>query len=217
MEAYRVEGTYTQSGDHDRLRGELGFEDSIVKGHIDDIDQNLPEPQDAGLRNKVVEGEAYPAEGQLYFVKRPFRHALKNIEKDEEADDYFNPQEVHVMAETPQEGLEGEYSGIWTINRPGELPVEYLGTEDFELGWDIDPQQYETRDRSAEEVIQMLYDGELPEEPEDINAEQEVSRGTTNFRLERLEGREKARGNLPIADVNIALDGGVERERRVIR
>ncbi|MFB6175454.1 MAG: hypothetical protein ABEJ87_05820 [Candidatus Nanohalobium sp.] len=215
MEVYRVEGTYTQSGDHDRFRGELGHQHGNLEGHIDDIDQNLPEPERRDLRNKVVEGEAYPAEGQLHLVKRDFSHALRNVQKDEDADDYFNPQEVHVLAETPDEGLEGEYSGIWTINRPGELPLEQLGADRFELGWQLEPEAYETEDYTAEEIIDQLYDGELPEEPEEINTEQEISRGTTDFRVDRLEN-ERAEEGLPLDVVNVALNGGVEGRRRVV-
>lgn len=214
MEVYRVEGTYTQSGDHDRFRGELGVEGATVKGHIDDIDQNLPEPERRDLRNKVVEGEAYPVEGQLYFVKRPFEHALRNVQKDEDADDYFNPQEVHVLATTGTEGLQGEYNGIWTINSPGELPLEQLGTDQFELGWQLEPEAYETDEYTAEEVIEQLYNGELPERPEEINTEQEISRGTTDFRVDRLEN-ERAEEGLPLDIVNVALNGGVEDRRRV--
>lgn len=214
MEVYRVEGTYTQGGDTERFRGELGVEGATVKGQIDDIDQDMIiEPDRNDLRNKVVEGEAYPVEGQLYMVKREFSHALRNLDRNEEG--RVTPQEVHVVAETPEEGLEGEYNGVWTMDRPGELPVEYLGTEDFELGWDIPPEQYETHDRSAEELIEEMYDGELPEEPEEINTEREISRGTTNFHVERLEDQERAEEGLPLDVVNVALNGGVDDERRI--
>lgn len=212
MQVYSVEGTYKQSGDTERFTGELGIDDAIVKGHIDDIDQGMvTSPERDDLRNKVVEGEAYPAEGQLYFVKREFAQAIRNFERSDE--EMYSPQEVHVLAETPEQGLEGEYQGIWTINRPGELPVQKLGEEDFELGWDIDPQQYEKDEKSAEEVIEEIYDGELPQDAEEIDTEAEISRGTTQFTVERLEGQQAE--DLPLDVINLALGGGVDQDRRV--
>lgn len=215
MQVYRVEGTYEQGGDTERFTGELGIDDAIAKGHIDDIDQGMvTNPDRADLRNKVVEGEVYPIEGQVYFVKREFAHALRNVDKDRE--EMYSPQEVHVLAETPETDLEGDYRGIWTINQPGELPLQHLGDEEqFELGWEIDPEQYETRERTAEEVIDEVYNGQLPEEPEDINTEAEITRGTTQFTMERLEDQETAREELPMDVINVALSGGVDEDRRV--
>lgn len=215
MEVYRVEGSYEQGGDTERFSGELGLDGTIAKGHIDDIDQGMvTTPERADLRNKVVEGEAYPVEGQIYFVKREFAHALRNVERN--PDQMHSPQEVHVLAETPETGLEGEYDGIWTINQPGELPLQYLGDEEnFELGWELDPEQYETRERTAEEVIEEIYDGQLPEKAEDINTEAEITRGTTQFTMELLEDQETAENELPMDVINIALSGGVDQERRV--
>lgn len=215
MEVYRVEGTYTQGGDHDRFRGELANEENVLKGHIDDIDQMIPDPEDQSLRNKVVEGQAYPENKAVYFVKRGFRHALRNVQKDENADDYFNPQEVHVLATNQGEGLEGEYNGIWTINEPGEIPIDQLGEDEFELGWQLDPEVYETEEYTAEEIIDQLYDGELPEQPDEINAEQEISRGTTEFTVQRLENQQRAQQFIPMDVVNVALNGGLEDKRRV--
>jgi len=213
MQVYSVEGTYEQSGDIERFTGELGVDDAIVKGQIDDIDQGMvTRPERDDLRNKVVEGEAYPLGGQLYFVKREFAQAIRNFQKNDE--EMYSPQEVHVMAETPEQGVEGEYQGIWTINRPGELPVQDLGDKDFEIGWEIDPQQYEKDRKTAEEVIEEIYDGELPQDAEDIDTEAEISRGTTQFTVERLEGKQPEE-NLPMDVINLALGGGVDQDRRV--
>lgn len=213
MQVYSVEGTYEQSGDTERFTGELGVDGAIVKGQIDDIDQGMvTSPERDDLRNKVVEGEAYPLEGQLYFVKREFAQAIRNFERSD--NEMYSPQEVHVLAETPEQGLEGEYQGIWTINRPRELPLRDLGDEEqFELGWEIDLQYYEKDEKSAEEVIEEIYDGELPQDGEEIDTEAEISRGTTHFTLERLEGQQAE--DLPVDVINLALGGGVDQDRRV--
>lgn len=214
MEVYSVKGTYTQSGDQEKFRGELGIDENIIKGNIDDIDQSmLPEPQNTDFRNKVVEGQVYPENNAVYFIKRGFDHTLRNVEKTDE--DPINPQEVHVLATTESQDLEGQYNGIWTIDNPEELPVEYLGEDDFELGWELDPQQYEDPDRSAEQLIDEMYDGELPQEPQEINTQAEISRGTTEFTLERLKDQQTAKEDLPLDVINVALSGGVDDQRRI--
>ena len=214
MAFHEISGTYNQSGDQERFRGELALDENQIIGQIDDIDQGMVvNPQKSELRNKVVEGEAYPENSAVYFVRRPFQSALNNLDRSEK--DRIDPQEVHVIAETSTPGIEGEYTGIWTLNGPEELPVEYLGDEDFELRWNIEPWRYDRPDMSAEEVIDILYDGDLPENPEDINTKQEISRGTTEFRLNEVEDQERAEEGPPIDTINAALNGGVEDQRRI--
>lgn len=110
--------------------------------------------------------------------------------------------------------VNGESQGIWTINRPQELPVQDLGDDQLELGRNIDPQYYEKDEKTAEEVIDEIYDGEPPQEAEDINNEAEISRGTTQFTVERLEDQ-RAEEQLPMDVINLALGGGVDQDRRV--